>query len=144
MLCRYCQQELPPNLIWEGIHDECLIEEKKQNKDILTEDEQRELEIYFNMLYHPMHYNIKNLPLAAKQALLDRVEKMLAEHSFEYASAKQSLEQIQDYVDTPGVSQELIAFKDVTHNLDEFRNEEFASTFTELYGYIYGETKDPT
>lgn len=106
--------------------------------------EQRELEIYFNMLYHPMHYNIKNLPLAAKQALLDRVEKMLAEHSFKYASAKQSLEQIQDYVDTPGVSQELIAFKDVTHNLDEFRNEEFASTFTELYGYIYGETKDPT
>ena len=43
MLCRHCQQELPPHLIWEGIHDECLIEEKKQNKDILTEDEQREI-----------------------------------------------------------------------------------------------------
>ena len=43
MLCRHCQQELPPHLIWEGIHDECLIEEKKQNKDILTEDEQRDI-----------------------------------------------------------------------------------------------------
>lgn len=112
--------------------------------DFVIWAEEKDLEIYFNMLFHPGHYNIKNLPLAAKQALLKRVNCMLMNHSFKYDSARKSLEEIRDYVDTKGVSDELIAFKDITHNLDEFRNEEFAATFPELKAYIYGETKGTT
>ena len=106
--------------------------------------EDNNLEIYFNMLYHPSHYNIKNLPLAAKQVLIERIEKMYNAHQFKYESAKRSLNEIREYVNTPGLSQELIAFNDITHNLDEFRNEDFASTFPELKEYIYGETKHNT
>ncbi len=106
--------------------------------------EEKDLEVYFNMLYHPAHYNIKNLPLMAKRDLLKRVAEMHDGHNFKFASAKRSLQEIRDYIDTPGASQDLIAFKDVTHNLDEFRNEDFAETFPELKKYIYGETRQDT
>lgn len=106
--------------------------------------EEKDLEVYFNMLYHPSHYNIKNLPLLAKRALTERVSAMHDTHEFKFASAKRSLEEIHDYVSTPGMDQELIAFQDITHNLDEFRNEDFAKTFPELKKYIYGETEQDT
>ena len=80
----------------------------------------------------------------AKRDLLKRVAEMHDGHNFKFASAKRSLQEIRDYIDTPGASQDLIAFKDVTHNLDEFRNEDFAETFPELKKYIYGETRQDT
>ena len=112
--------------------------------DFVIWAEEKNLEIYFNMLFHPDHYNIKNLPISAKKVLLERVDNMLNDHTFKFSSAKRSLEEIQSYINTPGVSDELIAFTNVTNNLDEFRNEEFASTFPELKEHIYGETRKDT
>jgi hypothetical protein len=112
--------------------------------DFVRWAEEKSLEIYFNMLYHPTHYNIKNLPLSAKKVVLERVKHMVNTHTFKYASAKRSLEEIRDYVDTPGLSGELIAFNNITHKLDDFRNEDFASTFPELKEHIYGETNSTT
>ena len=112
--------------------------------DFVKWAEGKNLEIYFNMLFHPDHYNIKNLPISAKKALLDKVNKMLETHNFKYNSAKRSLEEIRDYVDTPGLADDLIAFTTVTHDLDEFRNEDFATTFPELKEFIYGETRKDT
>jgi sulfatase maturation enzyme AslB (radical SAM superfamily) len=102
------------------------------------------LEIYFNMLYHPAHYNIKNLPLVAKQALSERINSMLNAHTFKYESARRSLNEICDYVKTNGVAHELIAFSDITYKLDEFRNEDFRETFPELNKYLHGETEQDT
>lgn len=112
--------------------------------DFVLWAEQNCLEIYFNMLYHPAHYNIKNLPLVAKQALLERINSMLDAHLFKYESAQRSLNEICDYVGTAGVAHDLIAFSDITHRLDEFRNEDFKTTFPELNRYLYGETKQDT
>jgi MoaA/NifB/PqqE/SkfB family radical SAM enzyme len=112
--------------------------------DFILWSEEKNLEIYFNMLYHPTHYNIKNIPLAAKQAVATRIDKMLLSHQFKYASSERSLNEIKEYVSTPGVSTELIAFNDITYKLDEFRNEDFISTFPELNSYIYGETRNNT
>ena len=112
--------------------------------DFVVWAEDKNLEIYFNMLYHPAYYNIKNLPLSAKQVVIDRVKHMLNTHTFKYKSARKSLEEIHDYVGTPGGSGELIAFNDITHKLDDFRNEDFASTFPELKKHLYGEAKKTT
>lgn len=112
--------------------------------DFVVWAEENCLEIYFNMLYHPAHYNIKNLPLVAKQALLGRINSMLDAHEFKYESAQRSLNEIRDYVGTTGVAHDLIAFSDITHRLDEFRNEDFRTTFPELNKYLYGETQQDT
>ena len=91
-------------------------------------------DIYLNILDRPTYYNCKNLPKSikekSKENLIAHIE-WLNEKNASQVVIKE-FEAVIDYMMTPANASDLKEFAKQTEKLDEIRNEDFKSIFSEL------------
>lgn len=89
----------------------------------------QKIPVFFNMVHHPHYLNVRALPDLVKKAIRNR---------FQTQQPNEQIASILDFMDMPleNQSRQWLKFCESTQKLDQLRNQNFATTFPDMWQLI--------